>query len=67
MTGMNTIRLNSATMVEAMQQYFDKEFTKKVIVKSVEENKGSYATTYSVLFEGDTEVNAVNEVNEKGA
>ena len=45
MVGNNTIVINTATMIEAMQEYFDKRYTPKFKVIGV--SKDISNTTYS--------------------
>lgn len=40
MRGNNTLYLNQATMIEALQEYFDKRYTVPVQIASVTQNTG---------------------------
>jgi hypothetical protein len=42
MKGNNTIDMNGATMIEAVQMYLDSQFTGKHTVKSVKAKTGGY-------------------------
>ena len=42
MIGNNTLILNTATVIEAMQEYFDKRYTPKVEVKDFKVHGGGY-------------------------
>lgn len=46
MLGRNTITLNQATVIEALQEYFDKRYTPKIKVASVLKNNSSNGSTH---------------------
>jgi len=52
MKGNNELRLNDATVIEALQEYFDKRFTgAPVRVTSVKRESSGYDSTFIVLVE----------------
>jgi hypothetical protein len=54
MKGSNELRLNEATIIEAVQEYLDKRLpTTPVVVKSIDENNGGYNKTFIVKIEGE--------------
>ena len=42
MKGNNTLILNGASLIEALQEYFDKRITSKIKVESVSASTGAY-------------------------
>ena len=56
MKGTNEMTLNEQTLVDAMQEYFDKRITPKIVVKSVKPRSstgGTYSseTSFTVLVQ----------------
>lgn len=52
MKGNNELRLNDATVIEALQEYFDKRFTgAPVNVTSVKREQSGYESTFVVQVE----------------
>ncbi len=52
MKGNNELRLNDATMIEALQEYFDKRFTGAPFsVASVKHEQSGYESTFVVRVE----------------
>ncbi len=51
MKGKTTIQINQATMVEAIQQYFDKQLASAHTVKSVLKDKNVYSDAEGFVVE----------------
>ncbi len=53
MIGNNEIKINQATMIEAIQEYFDKRYTSKIkITKVTGSTINNYSETFSIEVEG---------------
>ncbi len=48
MKGSNELKLNEATLIEAMQEYLDKRYTSKVAVQSVKQTGSGYSAEFTV-------------------
>ena len=55
MKGSNELRLNGATLIEALQEYFDKRYAPKIKVISVEQAPSPYGNEFSVKVESVSE------------
>ena len=52
MKGNNELKLNEATIIDAVQEYLDKRYTPKVVVTSVKEtSNSSYSAEFTVKVE----------------
>lgn len=51
MRGNNTLQLNKATLIEALQEYFDKRYNPNIKVLNVEKSSTQYDATFDVSVE----------------